>query len=77
MPKHPKTVADLMDKLLLEGPIYWKTGARIADEYRKARGFKTAITRGYLRAHARYRAETRGWRLEMDEDRGLLIRESE
>ena len=74
MSERPKTVAALMDKLLLEGPIDWEKGARIADEFRRDLGYKTAVTRGLFREHARFRARTWGWKLEMDDVHGRLIR---
>lgn len=74
MSKHPKTVADLMDEILLEGPIEWELGAKIADKYRSDLGYKKAITRGVFREHARYRMRTRGWGLKMDDVCRHLIR---
>lgn len=75
--QHPTTVAALMDKLLLEGPIDLVQGAKIADKFRHDHGYKTEITRGVFRAHARFRERVWGWRLEMNDEHARLIREPE
>ena len=76
MSKHEKTVADLMDKLLLEGRSTGKQAPESLTSIEKLVDLRRQSPEGIYGTRP-ISSEDSGLGLEMDEDRGCLIREPE
>ena len=76
MPTHRITLAGLLDDLMLRyNGSTWDDLLLACQEHSALHRLKTKCTLGQIRAHARFRSKTKGWRLEMDDKRCRLTRE--